>query len=126
MRRINTLNDLKAERKRLHSRKTFLEEEIKKDFNEIKQSFEPIRLLAQGAEKTLISENNHLISSSAGQLAKFIARTTLRRSGFISKLIVPYLIKNATSNFVERNKTKILSFAEILFSKLAEKKSAKH
>jgi hypothetical protein len=125
MRRINTLNELKAERKRLSLRRVFLEEQIKKDFKELKQSFEPIRLLAKGAEKTLISQNNHLISDTAGQFAKFIARTTLRRSGFLSRLIVPYLVKNAASNFVENNKSKILSWVEVFFTRLSDKKSAK-
>ncbi len=125
MKRINTIAELKAERKRLSLRRVFLEDEIKSDFRELKQSFEPLRLIVKGAEKTLVSQNNHVISDTAGQFAKFIAKATLRRSGFLSRLIVPYLVKNAASNFVEGNKSKILSWAEVLFTKLADKKRVK-
>ncbi len=125
MRRINTLSELRAERKRLYLLKAFLEQEIKKDFKEVKQSLEPMRLFAKGAEKVLVGENNHILSSSAGNVANFLAKATLKRSGFLSRLVVPYLVKSAASNFVEHNKSNILSWAGVLFSKLTEKKPVK-
>ncbi len=117
--------ELKAERKRLSLRRAFLEAEIKQEFKELKKSFEPMKLLAKGAEDTLGDSENHLLGNSVGSVVKFLAKTSLRRSGYISRLVVPYLARNAASSFVENNKGKILGWLEILASRLYHKKAAK-
>lgn len=125
MRRINTLAELKAEQKVLRLRRTYLEAEIKKDFQGIKEDLEPLRLLTKGAKSVLVSKNNSILGTSAGLAADFITKNTLlRNSGFLTKLIVPFLIKNATSNIVEENKSKVADWVEGLISKFTNKKPA--
>lgn len=125
MRRINTLADLRAEKKELLLRKIYLEAEIKKDIEEIKTDLEPLRLLAKGAKGILSSKNNSILGSSAGLAADFITKhTLLKNSGFLAKLIIPFLVKNVTSNIVENNKSKVVSWVENLVSKFTNKKTS--
>lgn len=125
MKRIDTLEDLKAERKRLLYRKMNLEREIKNDFREIKQSFEPLQLLTTGAKKTLVNEGNHILSNSMGEVANFLAKTTLKNSGFLSRLVVPFLVKNVTSNLVENHKSTIINWLGAIAAKVSGKKPVK-
>ncbi|HEX8515482.1 MAG TPA: hypothetical protein VF868_04725 [Bacteroidia bacterium] len=116
MRTINTLAELREERQRLYMRKVFLETEIKKDFSEIKESLKPMNILA--------SHDNSIVGSSAGFLAeKLIKNVVLRNSGFITRLIVPFLAKNVASNLAEDNKPKITHWITDLIEKFTHKKA---
>jgi hypothetical protein len=122
MRRIDTLEELKAERKRLVLRKNFLEEEIKKDFKDIKAGLEPARLLSETAKRAVGSEENHFLGDSVGAVANMIAKSTLKHAGFIPRLLVPFLIKNVTGKIVEKNKKEILGWFGSLAEKFGRKK----
>lgn len=121
--KINSLEELKAEQKKLVLRKMILESEITKDFEELKKELEPLKLLTKSAGTVLISKNNGILGNSLGFIADFITNNILlKNSGLLTRLIVPYLVKNTTSNFVENNKSKIAGFIGKLISKLAKKK----
>ena len=116
MRTINTLAEVREERQRLYMRNVFLETEIKKDFSEIKESLKPMNILA--------SHDNSIVGSSAGFLAeKLIKNVVLRNSGFITRLIVPFLAKNVASNLAEDNKPKITHWITDLIEKFTHKKA---
>ncbi|MFL5764093.1 MAG: hypothetical protein ACJ77K_09140 [Bacteroidia bacterium] len=125
MRRINTLAELKAERKALILRKAELEASMKNDIEGIKADLEPVFAMAKGAKNFLSSKDNSVLGTSAGTAANFIAKHTLfRNSGFITRLIMPFLVKNATSNIVEQNKSKIIDWVETLVSKFRNREKA--
>ncbi|MCW3076578.1 MAG: hypothetical protein JWO32_1187 [Bacteroidetes bacterium] len=124
MKRINTLEDLKAEKKRLMYKRLNLEREIKNDFEDIKKSLEPVNLFTSGAKKTLTKEDNHILGNSAGQMANFLVKTSLKNSGFLPQLIVPFIVKTVTSKIVEKNKSKIINWIGTLANKVAGKKTA--
>jgi hypothetical protein len=122
MRTINTLEELKEERRRLNMRKDLLETEIKNDFAGIKEDLKPLQLLTKGAGAMLSSKDNGIAGSSAGFLTGFLVKKLiLKNSGFLTKLIVPYLAKNVASNVVEENKPKIADWISALISKFAKK-----
>jgi hypothetical protein len=123
MRRINTLSELRAEQKRLKSRRLFLEAEIKKEFRELKESLEPASLLKNTARRSLEGENSKFLGTSAGNIANFLAKLTLKRSGLISRLVIPFLVKNVTSNLIEKNKGQLVSWLGGVVSKFTEKKT---
>jgi hypothetical protein len=102
-----------------------LEREIKHDFQEIKQTLEPFKLLTTGAKKTLTNESNHILSNSVGHVANMIAKNTLKNTGFLPRLIVPFLVKNVASNLVEHNKTGIVNWFSSIAAKITGKKSTK-
>ncbi len=126
MRKINTLSELKSEQKKLHFRKIFLESEIKNDLELIKADLEPLKLLTKSAGKILVSKDNGILGNSLGYIADILTKNILlKNSGFVTRLIVPYLVKLSTSNIVENNKSKIAEWAGRQISKLSKNKTAK-
>jgi hypothetical protein len=117
VRRINTIEELKAEKQRLQARRLFLESEIKKEFNEIKAGFNPEQLISRGVKSTVASEKSHLLGDSAGQFAKTIARIALKRSGLLPRLLLPFLVKKVASKLVDDNKGKIADWVSGIFEK---------
>lgn len=124
MTKISTLAELKAEQNRLRFQKLFLETEIKKDFDELKSELAPIKLITKSAEKILVSKDNGILGNSLGFIADFVTKNVfLRNSGFITRLIVPFLIKSSTGKLVEQNKSKIVDWVSRQVSKLGRKKA---
>lgn len=123
MRRINTLDELKAERKRLQALSLELEGDLRSEFRLLKRDLRPMNLLFGGTKKELRNDQNGLISVGAGSLAGFITRSVLmRRSGFLSRLILPAIVGKITSGLVEKNKAKIISMIRQVTSKIRIKK----
>ncbi|MGZ3883063.1 MAG: hypothetical protein ACXVP0_05550 [Bacteroidia bacterium] len=122
MRKIDTIADLRAEKKRLQFHRLFLEAELKKDVAGLKESLAPLAMVTSGAKQMLSSKDNSLVSTSVGSLVNFLTRhVLLRNSGLITRLLVPYIAKNATSNLVENNKSKIVDWVGSLISKLSNR-----
>lgn len=126
MMKINSYADLKIEQKRLLQRKEVLETEIITDFEKFKEELEPLSSFTKGVGNILVSKNNGILGNSLGSIANFITKNVLlKNSGFITRLIVPYLVKNSTSSLVENNKSKIVDWVGNVFSKFAGKKPDK-
>jgi len=122
MRKINTLTELKAEQKRLRLKEQVLQQEIKTEFAALKESFAPLKMLTQGVGNTLSSKDNGIMGTSLGAVAEFLTRNVLlRNSGFLTRLIVPYLAKNTASNAAENNKSEIVDWVSGLISKFTKK-----
>ena len=125
MRKINTITELKAEQKRLRLKQLVLESEIKTEFAALKESFAPLKMLTKGVGNTLSSKDNGIIGNSFGGIAEFLVRNVvLRNSGFLTRLIVPYLAKNTASNIAENNKGEIVDWVTGLISKFSKRKTA--
>jgi hypothetical protein len=123
MRRINTLDELKAERRRLLQYSHELETGLRTEFHSLKRDLRPMNLLFGGTKKELMENQNGLLSVSAGSLAGFLTRSILlRRSGFLSRLVVPAIIGKITSGLVEKNRTKIMSMIRTAASKITIKR----
>ena len=124
MKKISTLAELKAEQKMLRLHLTFLETEIKKEFTELKDDLAPLKMLTKGAATAFSSKDNGLLSNSFGSVAEFLTRNVfLKNSGLISRLIVPLLAKNTTSNLVENHKPEIVNWVGNMISKFSKKKT---
>jgi hypothetical protein len=126
MKSINTLAELRQERKRLNLHKAFLETEIKNDFNEIKEQLKPLQVFSKGAAKVLSSKDNSIVGNSVGYLTKLIVKNVImRKSGFLARLIVPYFAKNVAGNVAEENKSKITDWLEDIFLKFRKHSAEK-
>ncbi|MEP7263403.1 MAG: hypothetical protein ABI772_02840 [Bacteroidota bacterium] len=123
MRTINTLDDLRKERIRLQLKSDELQIAIKNDFKELQSWLHPVEKIKQGAEKILFREHNGIFTESMGNLAGFLGRKVIfRNAGFLTKLVVPFLIKNLTTHLVVDNKEKIYSLAIKLLSSFTRKR----
>jgi len=123
MKRINTIAELKQERIRLMQLQLNLEVEIESDFKELKHSFSPSRLVPAGISRLVTSNNHGILNESVSMLVDLlIRRGLLRNAGFISRLVVPMLARNAAGNLISDNKTKIINWLGDLISKKKNKR----
>jgi hypothetical protein len=126
MRTIDNLTQLRAEVKRLRAKKEMLEDEIENNFKEIKQDFSPLSLINKGAQKVLVSDQFGLVNTSVGGVVDFLLKKVLlRNSGLLARLVIPFLAKNLTKNYVHDHKTKILGWFGSLITKLGDNKHRK-
>jgi hypothetical protein len=124
MRTINTLAELKEERLRLQMRKTFLEAEIKTNFNEIKEQLKPLKLVAKGATKFFAGKDHSVAGDTAGYLTNVLVKEVLlKNAGYLSRLVLPYLAKNVATNAVDDNKAKISDWIQGIIAKFTHKKA---
>jgi len=122
MKKINTLSELKQERKRLLQRKAELELNIKTNFHELKEEMEPGRIIGK-AFKTMGNDEN-LFSYTIGTLTSIIVnKIILRKSGFLTKFTASYLAKNFTTKILSEKKGTIFNWLTSLFQKVTKEKS---
>ena len=127
MKQINTLQDLRSERGRLRLQQSILEEEIKENIRGIKSDLAPLQLVRKGANKVLMTEHNGVISDSLGMLSNLFAKKVLfRNAGFFTRLLIPFLIRNLTSNIVHDNKDKILGWVSDIILKVGGRNKERH
>jgi hypothetical protein len=125
MAKINTLEDLRAEQRNLAARRVFLEGEMKAEFAQLKADLEPLVVLTNGAKKLVMRENGGILGNSFGWLAgEATKKFFVRNAGFLTRMIVPYLVKTTTGNIVEENKSKIAGWIGTLISKFTRQKTA--
>ena len=126
MRKINTLSDLRAEKLRLRQKQLLLEEEIKNDFESLKESFSPAQLVADGASKMLVNKNFGLMNQITNIIVDLILKKILlRNSGFLTRLVLPFIAKNTANNYLADHKTKILGWFGDLILKLGDRNNHK-
>lgn len=127
MNKINSIAELKAERIRLNQKRLRLENEIENDFSELKDSFTPAKLFAEGASKMIVNNNSGIVNGVVSLLTDIVFKNVLlRNSGLITRLVVPFLARNTTNNLVQDNKTKILGWVGDLILKMGNRKNKQH
>jgi hypothetical protein len=124
MRTINTLKELREERERLYAKRAFLESEIRKGFDEIKEDLKPLQMITKGAGKALSSKDNSLFGDSIGHITNLVVKKIfLKNAGFLTRMIVPFLAKNVASNIAEENKPKVSEWISDLIAKIKSRRS---
>lgn len=128
MKKIDTLEELRAERIRLRARKLELESDIRLVFAEIKSDLQPLNMIKNGAASLFSNRTEgDIVGNTAGMITNFLLRNVLlRNSGFITRLVLPFLARNATANYVSEHKTKITDWLLHLYEKIRKKPEEKH
>ncbi|MGZ4099214.1 MAG: hypothetical protein ACXVNM_10070, partial [Bacteroidia bacterium] len=70
------------------------------------------------------TDSNHLLGNSVGEVTNMIARTVLRNSGLLPRILVPLIVKTVTSKLVEKNKSKIFDWIGTIALRVSGKKTA--
>lgn len=120
---IQTYEDLLAEKQRLKDLLKAQRELIRQDVREIKEELEPVRN-AIGIAGKLFSRDgsNPLVSMGISRVIDLVMKKVLlSKAGWVTRLVVPFLMKNYSSHFVEENKGKFFSWITSLFSKKKDK-----
>jgi hypothetical protein len=114
--RINTYNELLEEKARLEA--LFREQKavIRTDIRGIGEEFRPVTSAASFLGKMVTREGgNFFLNASTNKLIDIVfKKLLLARTGWITKLVVPFLMKNYSSHIISENKatiwSKLLSF----------------
>lgn len=120
--RIQTYQDLLDEKQQMEVLLHAQKELVLADLREIKQELQPARdVLAFIGKATTRDRSNILLSLGSDKLIDFVVKKLLlAKAGWITRLVVPYLLKNYSSHVVSDNKDKIF---KKVFSWLGLKKN---
>lgn len=97
---IQTYDDLLEEKKRLEALLAINKEQVSTNWVEMKKEFEPVNnILSFLSKMTTRDKSNPLVNMGidvAGDL--LLRKILLARAGWATRLVVPYLLKNYSSN----------------------------
>jgi hypothetical protein len=101
--KIQTYDDLLAERKRLEILLAVQKEEIEANWHGVKSSLNPINNAASFLGKiTRSDKSNPLITVGVGFIGDLILRKVFK-AGWLIRLVVPFVVKNYSSHMIAGN-----------------------
>jgi len=108
--RIQTYKDLSEEKLRLEALLKIQKEILHQDIEEIKQEIAPLRSAVSFVSKLVAKkDSNFFVDAGISTLVNVgVKKLLLARAGWITRMIVPFVIKNFSSNLVAENKNAIL------------------
>lgn len=109
--KIETIEDLMAERARLKNQVTISHLKLTNHFNVLKEELKPARQVVGYAKNLLVNNGNR--KSIVGMGLRFgvdaiLKNTILYRASWLTRLVVPYIANNVVSNYVAKHDTEIL------------------
>jgi hypothetical protein len=107
--RIQTYQDLLEEKQQMEVLLHAQKELVLADLREVKEELKPARdVLAFIGKATTRDRSNVLLSVGSDKLIDWaVKKLLLAKAGWITRLVVPYLLKNYSSHIVSDNKDKI-------------------
>jgi hypothetical protein len=108
--RINTYDDLLQEKARLTALLQTQKDQVRQDFREIKEELTPIKTAVNFiGQITTKDSGNPLLNGAIDTMVDLVVKKLiLGRAGWLTKLVVPFVIKNFASHKIEENKNAIL------------------
>lgn len=109
--RITTYEDLLQEKERLKALLQAQKELVRHDIEEIKEQLAPVKSAISLVSKFATRDKSNLLLTTAteGIIDLVVKKLILSRAGWITKLVVPFLMKNFSSHVVADNKDKWIS-----------------
>ncbi len=109
--KIETIEDLMAERARLKNQITLSHLKLINHFTVLKEELKPARQVVGYAKNLLVNNGNR--KSIVGMGLRFgvdaiLKNTVLYRASWLTRLVVPYIANNVLSNYVAKHDTEIL------------------
>lgn len=109
--KIETLEDLMAERARLKNQVTISHLKLTNHLSILKEELKPARQVVGYAKNLLVNNGNR--KSIVGMGLRFgvdaiLKNTILYRASWLTRLVVPYIANNVVSNYVAKHDTEIL------------------
>lgn len=116
---ISSYEELLEEKARLNALLSAQKNLVRQDINMIKAELVPVRKALNVAGKFATKENrNDMLTIAADAVIDMvIKRIVLSKAGFITRTVVPFLMKNFSSHVIADNKDKIINMITSLFSK---------
>jgi|GEM_PF-284059 len=116
---IRTYDDLLKEKARLTELLQAQKELVRADVEEIKLELQPVKnAISMIGRLTTRDKSNPLLTSATESIIDLVVRKMiLSRSGWLTRIIVPFLMKNVSSHLVNKSQDAIFSGLFSLFSK---------
>lgn len=127
--RIQSYSDLLSEKERLEVLLNVQKETLRRDIyelkEEIREEIEPIRSFVSFTAKLVRRDgSNPILNAGVDTLINLIVKKLiLSRAGWLTKRIVPFLLKNFSSHIIAENKEALL---DKLFSWVGKKNANGH
>jgi len=122
MKKINNIKELREERLRLRLEVKRLEKQILDDVDLIKNDLKPGNLVSGFFKNLFHRENNGIATAGVNIGIDMLLRNLiLRRSGWLYRLLIPYLAKNIANNYMASNHINIAEIARFLYDKWRNK-----
>ena len=121
-RQIKTYDDLMEEKARLKMLFDAQRQLVREDINLIKLELAPVRKAITLVGKFATKDNrNQLLTSAADTFIDIgLRKLIFSKVGFLTKLVLPFIMKNFSSHFINDNKDKIISKLSSLFGRKHE------
>ena len=122
---ISTYEELMVEKSRLQALLKVQKELVHDDIKEIKQELAPVKSVISFVGKLVSKEpGNFLLNATSNTIIDLVVKKfLLARSGWLTKVAVPFLLKNYSSHFIHDNKDTILRKIFSLFKKKSKASS---
>jgi hypothetical protein len=116
---IRTYEDLLAERQRLESLLHTQKQIIREDIDDIKQALVPVKTAINFVGKlTTQDHSNPILNGTINTVIDLVMnKLVLAKSGWLTRFIVPFIMKNFSSHVVDEKKDDILRKVFSLFKK---------
>jgi len=108
---INSYADLLEEKARLKLLLSAQKELVRQDINELKQELAPVKSAISMVGKIITKDRSSWLLTTAADTAIdiLLKKIVLSKAGWVTKLVLPFLMKNFSSHVIADNKDKIVS-----------------
>jgi len=119
MKKIENIKDLRSERARLKLELNVAEEILQEDFEWIQSELKPARLAGRLLNKSLINKDHGVLNSGVREGIDLLLKSViLSKAGWITKLVVPFIVKNISTNYMEEKKPEFFGMIKRMISKV--------
>ena len=117
-RKIRSYDDLEREEQMLEELLQAQKQLVLLDIEQLKAQLRPARMALQFVSKlTTVDKSNPLLNQGANTAIDFILKkVVLARAGWITKMLVPLVVKNYSSHFIADHKQDVVQKIISLFS----------
>ena len=118
MKKIRNLKELHAEKLRLQWELIAAEEKLKEDLEWIKEEIKPGKIVGKLFNNIVGNKTNGLFNSGVrGTIDILLKNILLSKSGWITRFIVPLIIKNLSSSYLAEKKPEIFGILRNIIHK---------
>jgi hypothetical protein len=127
MKEIKSLKELKAEKARLKLQLSSTEELIREDVEWINQELSPLRQAGKLFSSAMVNKNHGILNNGVRfTIDGILKNLILSRAGWITRLVVPYLAKNLSSNYIMEKRPEIFGILRNLIHKARKSTHINH
>jgi hypothetical protein len=122
--KINSYDDLEKERKRLMEKLRAHEELIKVDIAGVREGLKPFGKAMETLNKMATRDNTAPVFNFGLEMGidLFVRKFLLARAGWLTKIVVPFIVKNYSSHFIgEEKRLSLLNKVKGFFQKIRPK-----